>query len=246
MYINVVKHPQTVKMKSITLTILTFILFSSCENSHWQTIRGNGINNEPKSIDQVIYFENENNGLVGGYTLIEDKNSKTVDGLVFIPTLFLTEDGGMNWNEVIFNPALRTSIDNAYLKGDTLICQLDSIILFSIDKGRNFKTIDDSIERSKIIEHHFSTNNKDIKNHDFIYNDKKYYIKESYQNDLAVVIVCYGEKNLTDYYFASFDKGNSWTYLQDIFGDNKARYLLDDKFLFCYDFPFGLQKLKLK
>ena len=233
-------------MRIITLTILTFILLSSCDNSHWQTIKGDGINNEPKSIDNVIYFENEQNGLVGGYTLIEDKNVKTADGLVFIPTLFLTEDGGKNWKEVKFNSALRTTVDNAYLHGDTLICQLDSIVLFSLDKGKNFQTIDNPTERIRITKQHFSTNRYEIKNHDFIFKDKKYYIKERYQNDLAIVIVCYGEKTLTDYYFASFDKGKSWTYLQDLFGDNKAKYLLGDKFLYCYDFPFGLQKLKLK
>ena len=233
-------------MKNHTLFILTLILLCGCDNSKWETIKGNGINDEPKSIDQIIYFENEDNGLVGGYTLIEDKNAKTVGGLVFKPTLFLTEDGGKNWKEAKFNSALRTTVDYAYLHGDTLICQLDSIVLFSTDKGNNFQTINNLNEKQKIVDNHFYSNSYNIKDHNFLFKNKKYNIKEIYQNDFATVIVCYGEKTLTDYYFASFDKGKTWKYLQHVFGDNKARYLLEDKFLYCYDFLFGLKRLKLK
>jgi hypothetical protein len=233
-------------MKKNAFYILTLILLCGCDNSKWETIKGSGINDEPKSIDNVIYFENENSGLVGGYKLIEERNAKTADGLVLIPTLFITEDGGNNWNEVKFSPMLRTSVDNVYLHGDTLICKLDTLLLFSTEKGKSFRTINDSLKKRTIIGRHFKENRYDISDHDFFYKDKKYYIKERYQNDLAIVIVCYGAKTLTDYYFVSFDKGNTWTYLQDLFGDNKARYLFEDKFLFCYDFPFGLQRLKLK
>lgn len=233
-------------MKNITLNILILILFCGCDNSKWETIKGSGINEEPKSIDKVIYFENENNGLIGGYTLIEDKNSNTADNLVFVPTLFLTVDGGKNWKEVKFSSTLRTSVDKAYLHGDTIICQLDSLVLFSTDQGNKFQTITDSQEKNNIIDHYFKINRYEIKDHDFLFKGKKYYIKEHYQNDLATVIVCYGEKTLTDYYFVSFDKGNTWTFLQDTYGNNNARYLLDDKYLYCYDFLFGLKKLKLK
>ncbi|MDD4990671.1 MAG: hypothetical protein PHR83_00435 [Paludibacter sp.] len=233
-------------MKKFTLNILTIILLCSCDNSRWETINGNGINDDPKTIDNVIYFENENNGLVGGYTLVKDKNAKTEDGFVLVPTLFLTNDCGKNWKEVKFDPNLRASVDNAYLHGDTLICQLDSLILFSTDKGNRFQTINNSLKRNKIVDHYFKANIYNIKDHDFLFNEKKYYIKERYQNDIAIVIVCYGEKTLTDYYFVSFDKGNTWTFLQDLFGDNRARYLFEDKFLYCYAFPFGLQRLKLK
>ncbi len=116
-------------MNKIALYILTPILLFGCDNSKWETIKGNGINDDPKSIDNVIYFENIYNGLVGGYTLIEDRKTKTADSLVLIPTLFLTEDGGKNWNEVNFNPTLRNSNDNVYRHGDTLICQLDTLLL---------------------------------------------------------------------------------------------------------------------
>ena len=233
-------------MKKIAFYILTLILLLGCDNSKWETIKGNGINDEPKSIDNVIYFENENDGLVGGYTLINDRTAKTADGLVLIPTLFLTKDGGKNWNEVKFNPTLRTSVDNAYLHGDTLICQLDTLLLFSTDKGKKLNSINDTLIKNRIIGRHFKANRYDIGNYDFQYKDKKYYIKERYQNDFAIVIVGYGDKTLTDYYFVSFDNGNNWTFLQESFGDNKARYLFEDKYLFCYDFPFGLQRLKLK
>jgi hypothetical protein len=233
-------------MRKISINILILIFLSSCDNSRWETIRGNGINDEPKSIHNVIYFENENHGIVGGFTLTKENKAKNINGFVSVPTLFLTEDGGKNWKAIEFNSKLRTSVDHAYLKGDTLICQLDSIVLLSTDKGEKFKIINNSEEKNKIIDYLFKANRYDIKDHDFLFKNKKYYIKEHYQNDYAIVIVCYGEKTLTDYYFASFDKGNTWIFLQESFGDNKARYLYEDKFLYCYDFPFGLHRLKLK
>lgn len=233
-------------MRKITFYIVTLILLLGCNSSKWETIKGNGISDEPKSIGNVIYFENENNGLVGGFTLIEDGNAKTADGLSLTPTLFLTEDGGQNWNEVKFNPFLRNQLVNAYLSGDTLVCQLDTILLLSIDKGKSFRTINDSLEKSTIIDLYFKGNRYDIKDHNFLYNNSEYKIKERYQSNLAIVNVCYKGETLSDYYFVSFNNGNDWVFLQESFGNNRARFLLEDKYLYYYDFPFGLKRLKLK
>ncbi len=236
---------RTIFRGNIILIISTLALLSSCDNSQWETIRGNGINHDPKTIDKAIYFENENRGLVGGYTLVKDKND-TVDGLLLTPALFLTEDGGKNWNEIKLNSSIRASVDNVFLHHDTIICQLDAEILFSTDRGKTFQRLNNSLEKQLIADHHFNTNRYDIEDHDFLFKDKKYRINERYKNDFAIVIVCSGEKTLIDYYFVSYDKGITWKYLQNLYGDNKARYLLHDKFLYCYDFQFGLQRLKLK
>jgi hypothetical protein len=86
-------------MKKTILYSLIIILFYSCNNSKWETIRGQGINDEPKTIDNVIYFENENNAVVGGYTLISDSNAQNEARLSIIPKLYLTSDAGKNWTE---------------------------------------------------------------------------------------------------------------------------------------------------
>jgi len=51
---------------------------------------------------------------------------------------------------------------------------------------------------------------------------------------------------MTDHYFVSFDNGGNWNFLQKDFGDNRQKFLLKDKYLYRYHFPFGLQRLKLK
>ena len=222
------------------------ILFYSCDNSKWETIRGKGINDEPKSIDNVIYFENETNGVVGGYTLISDSNALNDVKLSQIPTLYLTTDKGNSWREIHFDTTIKQSVRNAYLHLDTLICELDSLVLFSLDKGYHFQTYSDSSQRMSLINKYITDNKSEIKNDKFNYSGKDYYIAELYRNNLASVIVCRGQETMTDYYFASFDAGQSWKFLQKSFGDNKQRFLLADKFLYCYDFPFGLQRLKLR
>lgn len=233
-------------MKNIAPLLLTLVLLVACDNSKWETIKGEGINDDPKSVEKVIYFENENNGLVGGSKWVVDKKAKTADGLVAVPLLFITSDGGKHWREIKFSPSYSTAVENACLHGDTLICQLDTTVLRSTDKGKNLYPITDSLEKTKIKALHFAANRYDIEKYDFTFRGKKYRIKERYQNNFATVLVCYGEKGLTDYYFVSFDRGRTWKYLQETTGDNKARYLLEGKFLYCYDFLFGLRRLKLR
>jgi hypothetical protein len=233
-------------MKKTILYSLIVIIFCGCDNSKWETIRGRGINDKPKSIDNVIYFEDENNGIVGGYTLISDTNAQNDFKLSQLPTLFLTTDGGGNWREIHFDPTIKQSVRNAYLHLDTLICLTDSLVFFSTDKGINFRTYKDSIKRNIIIRKFIKDNKSEIKDDDFHFKGTKYSIKEHFKNDLASVIVCNGPETMTDYYFVSFDKEIAWTFLQKDFGDNRQRFLLKDKFLYSYDFPFGLQRLKLK
>ncbi|NEM99717.1 hypothetical protein [Pontibacter burrus] len=232
-------------MRITAILLLYIILLSSCDGSKWETIKGSGISDEPKSIGKVIYFENENNGVVGGYTLVEDTNSDNESGLSPKPVLFITRDGGKNWKQVPFTSDLNGSVGNTYLRGDTLICQIDSLVFLSSDGGQQNLLLTDLIGQN-IIRKHFSANRYAIEQHDFSHNDKHYNIKETYQNEFAIVNVCHGDETLTDYYFVSFDKGDTWTFLQKTFGDNRARFLLEDKFLYSYNFPFGLQRLKLK
>lgn len=233
-------------MKKLILSLIVTILVSSCDNSKWETISGKGISDEPKSIDNVIYFENENKGVVGGYMLVSDSNAVNDVKLSPIPTLYLTTDAGKSWREIHFDTNIKQSVRNAYLHLDTLICELDSLVMLSLDKGYHFQTYSDSIQRMSLINKYIVDNKSKTKNDKFSYKGKDYYIAELYKNNLASVIVCRGQETMTDYYFVSFDNGKSWSFLQKCFGDNRQRFLLEDKFLYCYDFPFGLQRLKLK
>lgn len=241
-----VKQLRHSSMEKTILFLLLITLFCSCDNSKWETIQGQGINDEPKSIDKVIYFENENNGVIGGYTLISDSNAQNDFKLSQIPALYLTADEGKTWREVHFDSTIKQSVLNAYLHLDTLVCELDSLVLVSFDKGLHFRTYSDSSQRSSFIKKCITDNKSQIKNDKFSYKGKDYYIAELYKNNLASVIVCRGQEAMTDYYFVSFDKGKSWSFLQKCFGDNRQRFLLKDKYLYCYDFPFGLQRLRLK
>ena len=233
-------------MGKIFLAVLLIILFSSCDNSKWETIRGHGINDEPKNIDEVIYFENENNGIVGGHTLVFDNRAQNEFKLSQFPTLYLTSDAGKSWNEVHFDTSIKQSVRNAYLHLDTLICELDSLVLLSFDKGRHFQVYTDPTQRGSVINNYIVGNRSEIKDEHFRYNGKDFYIAQLYRNSLATVIVCRGQETMTDHYFVSFDNGKNWKFLQKDFGDNRQKILLKDKYLYRYHFPFGLQKLKLK
>lgn len=231
-------------MKKIILCIILFNSLTGCKDSGWITIEGKGIDDEAKSISQTIYFENLNRGVVGGYTLsgTNSDNKK----LEFIPTLYLTEDGGLNWERISFDSEIKESIENAYLNFDTLVCQTDFAILFSINKGQSFDIIQNKTEYKSLSTKYFQRNRSDIEERNFIFENTNYRVKEIYKNSQATLIVCNGLETLTDYYFVTFDDGKKWKYLQNDFGDNRQRFLFEDKYLFAYDFPFGLQKLELK
>ena len=52
-----------------TLYLLCLTLVIGCSDSKWDKIKGSGIDKESKSLDP-IYFQDPDNGVVGGYTLI--------------------------------------------------------------------------------------------------------------------------------------------------------------------------------
>lgn len=237
---------QSVAINKTIQYLLTLLIIYSCNNSKWETIAGEGISDEPKSIDKAIYFENENNGVVGGFTFSRNTGATIGLSAAMMPVLYLTKDGGKNWSLINFDSTINQSIQNAYLRFDTLICQTASHVLISVNKGRNFKTVEDSAQRSLIIKNYFSNDNLPSHNEVFQFGGKKYSLKERHQNNLATVIVCKDQETLTEYYFISFNKGKSWTFLQKDFADNRRRFLLSDKFFYRYYFPLGLQRLKLK
>lgn len=224
-------------------TLLTLISCNSY-NSKWEEIKGRGIS-ENETLDNVIFFQDSLKGIIGGYKLIENVKSKNIDKLDMIPILYFTQDGGKNWKLITITEG-KDGVDNVKLENDTIICQIDSIIYKSKDLGLTWNLLDKS-NYKKISEKYFpnSYQNK-IANQKFKFENKNYKIKEKYQNENAQIIVCYGEKSMTDYYFFSKDNGKKWSYLQDEFGSNKKKFLLKDEYLFAYDSQNGLQKLKLE
>ena len=121
-----------------------------------------------------------------------------------------------------------------------------SIILFSINKGQTFTETQDKKEFETYLNKYLNYNRYEIRNDNFEFDNIKYTIKETYKNNHATLIVCYVPESLTDYYFVSFDNGKNWKYLQSEYGSNRNKYLLEDKYLLAYQYPFGLKKLKLK
>lgn len=220
---------------------------SSCYDAKWETIRGNGIDETAKSIEEVIFFENEFNGLVGGYSLMADNHAqKNHVSLTSTPALFITKDGGLNWKEVKFGTMRNQAVINAAMYHDTLFCKTDSFILFSKNSGHDLEIVKDSSTRQHIIARLTKPNRYTLNDRKFHFDGKDYSITERFQNDLATVIICSDSKTLTDYYFVSYDREKNWSFLQKTFGDNRERFLLGDKFLYCYHFPLGLKRLKLK
>jgi hypothetical protein len=226
-------------MKSIVLYLTLVVGIFSCDDSKWETINGSGISEESKNVEEAIYFEDENNGVVAGYKLLGINNVK-------VPVLYLTADGGNKWREIVFDSVSSESIRNAYLHKDTLICRTDSLTFFSTDQGESFQVSKDSIEQAAIQKRYLKDNKAEIKNSKFEFEGNKYWIRELYQNPFTSLIVCNDGKTLTAYYYVSFDKGKNWKFLQKDLGDNRQRFLLSDKFLYCYHFPLGLQRLNLK
>lgn len=225
-----------------------FILstLNSCNNynSKWEEIKGSGIS-ENETLDNVIFFQDSLKGIIGGYKLIENVKSKNIDKLDIIPVLYFTQNGGKNW-KLITIADQKYAVDNIKLENDTIICQIDSMLYKSKDLGLTWKLLEKSSSK-KISEKYFpNTNQFNISNQKFKFENKDYIIKENYQNKNVKLIVCYGEKSMTDYYFISKDYGKNWTYLQDEFGSNKRKFLLKDEYIFAYDSQYGLQKLKLK
>ena len=219
--------------KSFFYCFLYLTAFCSCNDSKWETIDGSGIGEEPKDIEQAIYFEDERNGLVGGY-IFSDHD-------IPIPVAYITADGGKKWKELRFDSLKNARVRDVYLHDDSLVCKTDSTKLISLDRGKSFTAYKDSL---KIYSHIRQI--KRSASQWFEYKGRKYLISDRYDNRLASVIICSDNKTLNDFYFVSFDKGKNWSFVQKELGDDRAKYLLGDKYLYRYHHPLGLQRLRLK
>jgi len=233
-------------MRILYFVFVTLLVGCTGNDSRWEKIKGAGIDDESKSLDP-IYFENPDKGVVGGYMLIKGNGQASSGGLEPIPLLYITENGGRIWNQIDLGSNPRGRITNVYLNADTLICtKEDSTVLFSTNKGKTIAYIKSDNEYKKIKKKYFVFNRYKIDNPDFEFDNVRYSIKEIYKNDLSIVIVCRGPEVLTDYYFVSFDNGKNWKYLQTDYGSVRQKYLYEDKYLFSYNYPFGLDRLKLQ
>jgi hypothetical protein len=221
-------------MKKILFCFILLVVFNGCDECKWETIDGSGISEEPKDIERTIYFEDENKGIIGGYTFHDDSN-------VRIPISYVTTDGGKKWEELRFDSLMNTGVKNVYLHDDSLMCETDSVKLISIDGGKTFNAYKDSF---KIFNPSQKTNTPSSRWFEF--EGKRYVRKECYENTLASVIICSDYNTLNDFYFVSFDKGKNWNFIQKELGDNRAKFLLEDKYLYRYHLPLGLQRLRLK
>jgi hypothetical protein len=153
----------------------------------------------------------------------------------------MTTDGGKKWKELRFDSLMNSGVTKVYLHDDRLICETDLVKFISIDGGKTFNAYKDS---SKTFIPSQEANRSSSRWFEF--EGKRYVRNEHYENALASVIICSDNKTLTDYYFASFDKGNNWNFIQKELGDNRAKFLLKDKYLYRYHLPLGLQRLSLK
>ena len=144
--------------------------------------------------------------------------------LGYASALYFTQNGGKNW-KLITIAGGKDGIDNVKLENDTIISQIDSIIYKSKDLGLTWNLLDKSNYKKNSEKYFPNSNQYKISNQKFKFKNKNYKIKEKYQNENAQIIVCYGEKSMTDYYFISKDNGKKWRYLLDEFGSNKKNSL---------------------
>ncbi|WP_158730436.1 hypothetical protein [Flavobacterium sp. I-STPA6A] len=232
-------------MKVFLFLFLSILLFGcKYDNSKWETLKDNSKVNG--TVENAIYFQDTLRGLIGGFKLVENINSKNLDNLDCIPIIYFTKDGGINWKSIDIKEVKEGTIDNLRLSGDTIICQIDSLVLKSNNLGKNWNLIEKS-NYIKLNEKYFPNANQYKKLYnDFEFESKKYTIKESYKNKNIDLIICYGEETMTDYYFYSRDKGKNWIYLQNETGSNRYKFLLNDEYIISYHYYFGLQKIKLK
>ncbi len=230
-------------MNRILLFLTIILINTSCENTKWEYIKGQDIK---FGTPEAIYFENLNNGLIGSYRLEENPKSANFDKLDMKPVIYFTKDGGKKWTLLKFNENITGGVQNLFLSKDTIYCQIDynpSRIYKSTNLGMTWNKLDS--EKSKNIEKIvFRKNRYEIKNDVFVFKNEKYIIKEKYQLEKTIVIICYGPESLTDYFFVSHNNGKNWTFLQEEHGSNRQKFLYKDQYLLSY--KSCLQRLKLK
>lgn len=219
----------------------------SCNDSKWQTINGSGISDTPRSISQAIFFADSLTGLVGGYHLKYKKGEKKeMENLEFFPLLYITTNQGQSWRQVDFDPTLRGSVEKCMLIKDSIICLIDTAIYVSKDNGKLIEIISDRIESSDLKKRLTAENRYDFSKKEIELDGITYYPKEFYSNQYAELYICRGPKTLEDYFIFRDIEDSEWGLLQSDFGTNSARFLYEDKYIFQYDYPFGLLVLKLK
>ncbi|TRW25982.1 hypothetical protein FMM05_07100 [Flavobacterium zepuense] len=226
------------------ITIILFITLISCRHSKWEETVALGIFEEPESLDP-IYFQDSLNGIIGGYKLIHNDDSKNIDKLDAYPVAYMTKNGGRNWKPIPFDANINNGTDDILLSGDTITCLIDSMLIRSYDLGLHWNVVEQS-NLNDLRNKYFPNAYHHILYRDFEFGDKKYTVKESYTFKAVEVIICHGEEAMTDHYFISRNSGKDWTFLQKDAGSNKRKFLLDDLYLITYEPPYGLQKLKLK
>lgn len=231
-------------MNRIYLFAILLLINTSCQkSSKWEEIEGKNIK---FGILNAIYFEDLNNGLIGSYTLEKNSKSENYDHLEIKPLLYHTKDGGKDWTLLKFEKNIKGGVYNVFLSKDTIFCQIDydhSVLYKSTDLGKSWNKLN-STESKNIENKLFYKNRYSIKNHDFIFKNDKYRIKEKYEFEKTIVIICYGKKSLTNYYFVSHNNGKNWSFLQEEYGSNRQKFLYKNLYLLSYE--SRLQKLKLK
>ncbi len=234
-------------MKRYIISIFIFFQITSCSDSKWELKSGKGIDDNTTTInDNVIYFDDENNGIIGGQTSIHVNRRPTLKDTEDVPILFITSDAGSHWKEIRFDSTINKPIKQVYLHLDTLTCQTDSLYLFSSNKGSSFITYKGINEYKFITKKYFNIENTTYDGGNIEYKGITYTVEERLRNNLVTVIKCYGHETLTNYYFVSNDHENSWTLISKEFGSNIKLFLIADKYLYRYHYPLGLERMPLK
>lgn len=233
-------------MNKIWFVLIIITMNSSCiRKSKWEEIDGKNIT---FNVPDAIYFESINNGLVGSFGTEENPNSKNYAHLDMKPVLYLTKDAGASWKLLNFDNNIFGGVSNLYLSKDTIYCKIaydSSIVYGSYNLGQTWNKLD-SIESKYVEKNLFRKSRYEIENHDFVFESEKFWVKEKFEFENTIVIVCHGNEALTDYFFVSYNNGKDWSFLQKDFGSNRQKFLFRDQYLFSYESPYGLQKLKLK
>jgi len=228
----------------LAFIIAALYLLLGCDNSKWESISTSGISDSPMSIDQAIYFENMQNGLLGGYYFEASpgKNAEGAQNFLERPLLFYTRNGGKDWRKVPLNSSWRGNLDAVILSRDTILCKIQNHYFRSNHLGYDWQAAEPQDTARLLNQHQIENSNIPP----LLSEGEPYYVKEIYRAQHTLVYVCYGKDVLTDYYFVSHDSGMHWRFLQKDFGSNNAKFLLGDQYLLMYESPYGLRRLALQ